>query len=377
MNSPGESDAQPDTHPRVSFARVTLRDYRNIHELELLPAAKLNVVAGDNGQGKTSLLEALYLVATSRSFRTESLRELVRDGSSVASVRATVLEGREQREQRAVLGTPRSSFSIDGKRPRRLSDYATRTPVVVFHPGDLALANGPASERRTMLDRVALFLEPVSGDDRARFSRALRERQRILEERGIRAPDLDAFEQLAAEHGARLAGARSRSAAELVRALEPAFSSMAPAGLALTAQYRAGGTEDAQEFALQLARLRATDQRRGAATFGPQKDELELAIDGRSARHHASQGQQRVLTLALKLAELSCIRRARRVEPVLLLDDISSELDPSRTGAVYESVRTTQSQIFVTTTRPELFTTPEVEPGERADWRLVSGRIAT
>jgi DNA replication and repair protein RecF len=117
------------------------------------------------------------------------------------------------------------------------------------------------------------------------------------------------------------------------------------------------------------------DTRQRAASFGPQRDELQLVVDGRSARHHASQGQQRILTLALKVAELECVRDARRAHPVLLLDDVSSELDPARTGAVYDFLRETQSQVFVTTTRPELFPTPGVSGLERADWRLVSGAV--
>lgn len=359
----------------VSFERLVVRDFRNIREIELRPAARLNVIAGDNGQGKTSLLEALYAVATSKSFRTDNLRELVREGSAECSVVAEIRQDRERREQRALIGLTRRGFSIDGKRPRRLAEYAVRTPVVVFHPGDLELVSGPAQQRRTLLDRVALFLEPSSSDDRARYGQALRERQRALEERGVRALDLAAFEQVAADYGARLQAARRRAADEVIAALLPAFAHMATPGLSLAASYRPGGSEDPAVFIRELAERRPVDLRRGRASFGPQRDELELAVDGRPARQHASQGQQRVLTLALKVAELSCIRDAKRVEPVLLLDDVSSELDPSRTGAVYAFLRQSQNQIFVTTTRPELFTTGHVPSAERADWCVVSGAL--
>jgi DNA replication and repair protein RecF len=148
---------------------------------------------------------------------------------------------------------------------------------------------------------------------------------------------------------------------------------MAAQGLLLGVAYRPGGSLDEAEFSSRLAEARAADLRRGSATFGPQKDELELSISGRSARYHASQGQQRILTLALKLAELDCIRFARAVEPILLLDDVSSELDPTRTGAVYESLRESASQVFVTTTRPELFTTQGLGVAERADFEIRGG----
>ena len=132
----------------VSFERLVVRDFRNIRELELRPAARLNVIAGDNGQGKTSVLEALYAVCTSKSFRTDNLRELVREGSVESRVIAEIRQDRERREQRALIGLAQRGFSIDGKRPRRLAEYAVRTPVVVFHPGDLELVSGPAQGRQ-------------------------------------------------------------------------------------------------------------------------------------------------------------------------------------------------------------------------------------
>ena len=111
-------------------------------------------------------------------------------------------------------------------------------------------------------------------------------------------------------------------------------------------------------------------------TFGPQRDDFDVRLNGRSVRRYASQGQQRILTLALKGAELACVRDARGAEPVLLLDDVSSELDPARTGAVFEFLHGTRSQVFVTTTRPELFATPSLDSENRVDFRLVGGTFA-
>ncbi len=360
----------------IRFHSVATRCFRNIAALDFEPAPRLNVVSGDNGQGKTSLLEALYVVATSKSFRADKLAEMVQQGSELATVRAAIVEGTLQREQRVAFGARSRSFLVDGKRPATISAYATRTPVVVFHPGDLLLASGPASVRRTLLDRVALFLDPVSGDDRARFTRATRERQRVLEERGVRAGELEVYERLMAEHGARFSRARARAASRIAEALAPAFRRMASPDLALGITYLPGGSEDVDAFQRELAQRRPVDLRRGNATFGPQRDELELTVDGRTARRHASQGQQRILALALKVAELACVRDARGAHPVLLLDDVSSELDPARTGAVYEFLRDTESQVFVTTTRPELFTTPDIAVGDRADWTLVGGALS-
>jgi len=360
----------------LRFQHVSVRSFRNLTKVEIEPADRLNVVAGDNGQGKTSLLEALYVTATTRSFRSDRVKDVVRDGDEFATTIARIVEAGQIYEQRSVIGKNARSFLLDGRKADRLAVFATRTPVVVFHPGDISLVSGSAALRRTLLDRVALHADHDSGDDRSRYTRALRERQRVLDERGARAADLDVFEQLMSDHGTRFARARRAAADRLIAALEPAFSKTAGRDLELVATYRPGGCEDADEFRRELRDARERDARRHCATFGPQRDELYLELNGRSSRNHASQGQQRILTLAVKLAELTCVREARGAHPVLLLDDVSSELDPKRTGAVYDFLRSTESQVFVTTTRPELFSTPGITPEERADWRLDSGILA-
>lgn len=358
---------------KVSFRRVTLEAFRNIESLTFEPAPRLNVITGDNGHGKTSVLEALYFVATTKSFRTERVATLVRDGSPAAWVKAQIEEGAYAREQRAgVVGGARR-VTLDGKRPERFVDYAQRTPIVAFHPGDLELVSGSSSSRRRLLDRVALFVDPAGFEHRSRYDRALKERQRVLVERGERAAELDAFEPLVAEHGARYQAARERAAHALLAALEPAFERLRPERLELAASYLPGGSLDAAVFLAEVRARRFKDRVRRAATYGPGRDEIELSLAGRSARAHASQGQQRLLTLALKLAELECIRRARGAFPVLLLDDVSSELDPERTFAVYELLRASTSQVFVTTPRPELFPTPDDHASERVDWSITDG----
>jgi DNA replication and repair protein RecF len=359
----------------LRFEKARLASFRNIESATLEPSPRLNLIWGDNGQGKTSVLEALYAVATTRSFRTDKLAQAIRTGDEQARVSASVREGSFQRELGLKLGLHGRSVELDGKRPKTLSSYAVRTPIVVFHPRDLELVTGAATERRRLLDRLILYADPPGAEAARRYSEAVKERQRLLETRGAGAAELADFESVAAEHGARFARARAEAAERLLPELAQAFQSVTPAGLELFTSYVPGGTQDAQAFTAELAARRLEDSRRGRASFGPQRDELSLLIGGRPARSDASQGQQRLLSLSLKLSELRCIERTRRAHPVLLLDDVSSELDAHRTESVLALLEASHGQIFVTTTRPELFRDATFSTSERADFRVEHGSV--
>ena len=359
----------------LRFESIRLASFRNIASATLEPSPRLNLISGDNGQGKTSLLEAIYAVATTRSFRTDRLQQCIRTGEEQARVSATVREDSLSRALGLRLSARGRQVELDGKKPKTLVSYAVRTPVVVFHPRDLELVTGAASERRRLLDRLILYSDPPGAEAARRYAEALKDRQKLLEVRGVSAVELGDFERVAAEHGARFARARHEAAERLLPELTQAFRSVTPAELDLSIRYQPGGSQDVATFADELRRRRPEDFRRGRPSFGPQKDELGLDVGGRAARSDASQGQQRLLSLSLKLAELSCIEHVRRAQPVLLLDDVSSELDAERTEAVLRLLRASRGQIFVTTTRPELFTSDVFPSADRADFRVRNGLV--
>ncbi len=367
--------AEPGQAQSLRFERARLASFRNIESASLAPSPRLNLIWGDNGQGKTSILEALYAVATTRSFRTDKLAQVVRTGDAQARVGASVREGDFTRELSLKQGLRGREVQLDGKRPKTLSSYAVRTPVVVFHPRDLELVTGGATERRRLLDRLILYADPQGAEAARRYGEAMKERQRLLDQRGVGAAELGDFESVAAEHGARFARARAEACERLLPELMAAFGSVTPSSLLLDPRYAPGGSQSAQDFQGELRARRPEDCRRGRASFGPQRDELSLAIDGRAARSDASQGQQRLLSLSLKLAELRCIERTRRAHPVLVLDDVSSELDAHRTESVLALLQASQGQIFVTTTRPELFAGSAFASSDRAEFRLEKGVV--
>src|SRR5436305_1621136 len=163
----------------LAIVRLAVRDVRNLESVDVDPAPRFNVIHGDNGQGKTNLIESIYLVATSKSFRATKTAEVVRRDVAQASVRATIDEDGSKREQSVGLETRgQRHLRIDGTRPKSSAVYAAKTPVVVFLPASLTLTMGSSKERRTLLDRVSLYVEPASLVEVASDQRAIRERQR-------------------------------------------------------------------------------------------------------------------------------------------------------------------------------------------------------
>jgi DNA replication and repair protein RecF len=361
----------------LAVRTLSLRGFRNLVHVDVELGDHLNVVAGENGQGKTNLLEAMYVVATSRSFRTSRLADLLGTGEEATSLRASVSEADEERAQSVGLRRGVRAVRVDGKRPETLAAYAVRTPTVVFHPGALALSTGGGAERRKLLDRVALYLEPASLATAESYARALRARQRVLDVRGDSAPDLDAWEALTVQHGLALVAARTLAANRLIPAAARAFERIGPPGASLGVRYDPGAPLDAAAFSAKLAKDRARDRARRSASVGPHRDDLAMELAGKPVRGIASQGQHRAVVLALQLAEIDVIAEARDVAPILLLDDVSSELDRARTSALLRAIHEERGQVLLTTTRPELIERHGDSRGDaRRDFLVVEGRIA-
>ncbi len=361
-----------------------VRDLRNLESVDLEPGPRLNVVYGDNGQGKTNLLEAIYLVATTRSFRGAKTAEMVRRGSgeeapTAASVRAVFEEDGLRREQSVGVRPGARLVRVDGKRPPSLGVFAAATPVVVFSPAEVELSMGGGAARRKLLDRVALYLFPGSLSELESYQRALRERQRALETRGTSSVDLDDWEELVVRHGSSVTRARREASRSLARSAVEAFSRIGAPGADLFVEYAPSAPEDDAAYRRVLVEKRPADLRRGSASVGPHRDDLRLGLGSMPARGIASQGQHRAIVLALKSAEMAVVGEARGVRPLLLLDDVSSELDRSRTSAFFAFLSGQSGQVFLTTTRPELIEVdlrPMSEGGElRRDFRIVAGRV--
>ncbi len=330
----------------MRLSRLWLADFRSYAHAELVPAPDgLTVVVGANGQGKTSLLEAVAWLATMSSFRNAPTEALVRDGASRAVVRAEGDRGgRALLVEAEIPRQGRARVQVNRQPLRRSRDLLGALRVSVFSPDDLILVKGGPAERRRLLDEALVALSPRWDALRADVERVLRQRGALLKQAAGRltpevAVTLDVWDAKLAEAGSALARAR----ADLVVTLEPAVtkahdqvaSCAATVGLAYEAGWAGPGQDlSVSRLACTLLSARQDDLRRGVTTIGPHRDDLGLVLSGRPARTHASQGEQRTLALALRLGVHATVSEQVETPPVLLLDDVFSELDPARTSAL-------------------------------------------
>jgi DNA replication and repair protein RecF len=338
----------------VRVSAFTLRDFRNYERAELAAGEGLTVVVGPNGAGKTNLLEALYFGCTGHSSRTANERELVRRGSSVTRVTVTTVDDEGSSHLLEVGFSPGEpkTLRVDGAAVDSLSRTPARPLVSVFLPERLELVKGPPSARRAHLDQLAAALWPARADTRSAFSRALAQRNRLLGR--VRAglassASLTSWDAELARHGWRLMADR----AEALELLAPLFASRATElGLPEPAQLRyrpRSSAESQEELADELRERHAADLERGFTAHGPHRDDLQLLHGETALRTYGSQGQQRVALLALLFAERDLLEAERDRPPLMLLDDVMSELDDVRRELLSDLLRST-GQAFVATT---------------------------
>jgi DNA replication and repair protein RecF len=317
----------------VLVTAVEARPLRSLSEVRIELGEGVLSLIGPNGAGKTNLLEALYFALTGRSFRTSDRRELIPFGGQLARAEA-VLRDRDGVEHRLLASVSRVQgrrHLLDGSpaEPGEISRH--RPPVAVFSPDRLALVKGPPAERRAHLDRYVAARWPSRASLRQRYGQALAQRNALVARLagGRSGGDLAVWDQALAEAAAALVAARSDAVDDLAAPFAGAADDLGlVGGCALEYAPRAEGS--AEEIRVGLEQRREADLRLGRSSWGPHLDELKILVADRSLRRFGSQGQQRAGLLALLLAEREALSAAHRVSPLLLLDDVMSELDPER-----------------------------------------------
>jgi DNA replication and repair protein RecF len=326
----------------------------------------MTVVSGANGEGKTSLLEALGWAATTRSFRGVPDAALVRSGAEAAYLRVTVQEPeREQLMEAEIRAAGRNRVRVNRHSLARARDLLGLMRVTVFAPDDLELVKGGPAERRNYLDEVLVAVAPRYDAVRAEYDRVLKHRNALLRQ-GLRGPDAEStlvvFDEQLVQAGTELVRGRLRLTTRLVPALRDAYVGLSGPGHDVDAAYESEWAEgsvtpaaqDVEELlrAALLAR-RTAEVDRGVTLVGPHRDEWHLRLGGLEARTHASQGEQRTLALGLRLAGHNVVADVVGTEPVLLLDDVFSELDPTRAEALVAQLPAGQTLITTASVVPE------------------------
>lgn len=314
-----------------------------------LRAGTLSLV-GPNGAGKTNLLEALYFALTGRSFRTSDRRDLIPFGGSFARAEATICDddGIERHLLASVSRSEGRRHLLDGSPADPATLARNRPPVAVFSPDRLSLIKGGPGERRAHLDGFIAARWPSRSELRRRFGQALAQRNALLAQlaagRGERS-QLDAWDASLAELAASLVAARTEAVAELSAPFTAATAELGLEGGG-EVEYAPRAAGSAEEIRIGLGERREADLRLGRTSWGPHLDEIKFNAAGRSLRRYGSQGQQRAALLALIFAERDVLLGARRVVPLLLLDDVMSELDPERRDRLVERLGVTGQAVI-------------------------------
>lgn len=332
----------------MRLQRLWLADFRNYSHLELELPPGTSLIVGPNGAGKTNLLEAVFYMATMTSFRVNTTEALIRAGPDVseAVIRSEMVVGeREVLFEAALRSTGRSQFQVNRQKVRR-RDLLGLAPVSIFMPDDLVLLKGGPGERRRFLDDALSQIDSRLDAARSETENILRQRNALLRQSGGQlrsesAVTLDVWDEKLADVGERLASARRSLVAKLDTKAASAYQEIAGQAVPMTLAYEStwspGGLEEA------LSQARREDLRRGVTTVGPHRDDVSVILDGRPARTHASQGEQRSLALALRLAAHRELEEATGQSPLLLLDDVFSELDPERSRGVLGALQSEQT----------------------------------
>jgi DNA replication and repair protein RecF len=330
----------------VWVQQLRVRDLRNIREATLELGPGLNVFFGKNGQGKTSLLEAVGLVARGRSFRTEDATSVIRRGAGSLTA-AAATDDERQAELEVQLSPGRRAFRINGREVRP-GEYHGRLDVVVYSSERLRVVHGTMRDRRQFLDRQAAALWPAYRAELRQFERVLTQRNAALESR---ARDEDAWTERFVACGAKLRSRRAAYATRLSAALEQGFRPARERYEVRVRPTHASEAEGLKALAEELRALAARERAAGRSLAGPHRDAVELLLDGQDAGECASSGQARSLLLALALASLKVLCEETGRAAVALLDDLDSELDEERAGALCAEVAR-RGQAWVTTAHP-------------------------
>ena len=346
----------------MKITKLNLTNFRNIGQLDLALSPGFNCFYGENGQGKTNLLEAAYVLVRLKSFRARR-SALVKEGMETAVIDAVAMDGETSFKVRQIIGTRgQSRVLVEGKPVRSIESFMSSFRVILFVPEDVYVPSGPPEQRRRLLDRAIFNVHPVHFGHLLRYRKALRSRNVLLRD-GAPASQIRVYDHELSRSGVEITASRARCVARLSVELQDVFEEMG-VGFGAGLRYLGGWATSDGELAreeLRKAMMEALEEgfsrdlARGSTGVGPHRDDVEMSLDGRSMKGFASQGQHRIFMLGLKVAEVRLLGREQEgTTPLMLLDDLSSELDMKHNDMLFEALDRIDSQVLLSTTSRKL-----------------------
>jgi DNA replication and repair protein RecF len=355
----------------MHLVHLRLRDFRNYARLDADFAPGFHLLLGDNAQGKTNVLEAIYLLATLRSFRGVGGAQMVRHGQKGYFAGAGVM-AQAGHEIKMYWSPVERKLTLDNQPVRKLSDYLGTLRAVVFCTEDLQLIKGTARLRRRFMDLLLTQTHPVYLPLLQRYAAALRSRNALLKQHTPDETALEGFTRQLMDAGGQLMKFRRELLPQIAPLARAAYSRVARNAEGLELEYQPSVRQD---FALELARNRPREKVFRSTLIGPHRDDLLLQLAGKSAAKYASEGQKRSVAIALKMTQAEYLCAAHGAPPILLIDDIMGELDAKRRAAflpLLNQSQTARSQVFMTCTEENW---PQELGRDLQRWEVKAGAV--
>ena len=356
----------------MHLSHLRLRDFRNYGRLDIEFTPGFHLLLGNNAQGKTNILEAIYLLSTLRSFRGVASAQMVRHGQKGFFVGGRTHQV-EDHEIKLYWSAKERNLAIDGRPVRRMSEFLGVFRSVVFCSEDIQLVKGPASRRRRYVDLLLTQTEPGYLPLLQRYSRAVRSRNALLKQRIPDPASLEAFTREMIGTGVELMQRRTRLLPEISPIAREAYRRITNGAEELRLDYANSVRGD---FALELRKQEGRERAMRTTLIGPHRDELVLSLDGKPAGQFGSEGQKRSVAIALKMAQAEYLTQVHGSPPVLLIDDIMGELDVKRRSGFLPLLRRAhqaRSQVFMTCTEENW---PAELGRELQRWEVKSGKVS-
>ena len=350
---------------------LKMQDFRNLESTEIYPSRDINVIFGENAQGKTNLIEGIWLFSGNKSFRGAKDKELITIGKEKSRLEIEFFS--QEREQTAEITIDlKRRASLNGVELKSVSKLSESIHSVVFSPEHLSLIKDGPKNRRNFLNTAILGLYPNFGDIFKKYLRALQQRNSILKDIGRNASlymFLEDYENILATLGSRIIGIRKRYLERLREFIPEIYEGISGGKETLTIEYYSEFKDSAEEILKAFGEKRQEDIINRTTSVGPHRDDIIFKINGLNAKNFGSQGQQRSIVLALKMAEAELINAVTGEKPIILLDDVLSELDEKRQNYLLNNIR--DRQVFITCCENSI----ESKMKKGKSFKIANGRI--